>query len=330
MEVRDSWRGQWWETEVQFISEPVSRHKLTWGVEGRYNRRQDQKTWDDTGVTGLDDHRRSHNEGLYIQDAFKAFDGLTLVGGLRYDRYETFGAAVSPRVAAVCDLRHDTSLKLLYGEAFRAPNMYELFYQDGEITQKASLHLKPETIRTYEVILEHSLRKDLRATLSGFYYDVEGLIDQYLDPADGLLVFRNLGQVETTGLEAGLEGTLYKGLRGRLSYSTAQATDKATGQALVNSPRHLAKANLITPLFNDNLCAGLSLLYCSRAQTLTGGYADDFLVANLVLTYEHLLPGLEGSVGLYNLFDTHYGYPGCRNRAGGGLRQRRVGQARRI
>ena len=305
----DSWIGQWWETELQFISEPIEKHRLTWGAEGRYNIRQDQKAWDESTIY-LDDRRHSTNWGIYFQDEFTVLNNLTFIGGVRYDNYETFGGTVNPRLAFIYDILENTTIKLLYGKAFRAPNAYELYFHDGNITQKASLDLKPETIRTHEVVLEHQINQDLRATISGFHYVMEDLIDQYLDPDDGLLVFKNIDKVNATGVETALEGTVYKNVKSRCSYSYMQAKDEATDQLLVNSPRHLAKLNLTTPLLGDNFFAGLGLLYCSKAKTLSDSYADNFLLVNLVLTYENILKGMELSIGLYNLFDTEYGYPG--------------------
>ena len=45
-----------------------------------------------------------------------------------------------------------TTLKALYGQAFRAPNVYELYYRDGGLSEKANPKLKPEKIQTYELL----------------------------------------------------------------------------------------------------------------------------------------------------------------------------------
>ena len=66
---------------------------MTAGGEFRYNARQDQANWDEEVY--LDDSRHSKNWGLYIQDEFRVLDDVTLVAGVRYDRYDTFGGAES-------------------------------------------------------------------------------------------------------------------------------------------------------------------------------------------------------------------------------------------
>lgn len=304
---KDYWKGRWWEGEIQVVGEPLIGHMLTAGAEFRCNRRQDQANWDEDVY--LDDSRHSDNWGLYIQDEFKIFAETTLVGGLRYDRYDTFGGTTNPRLAVIQNLWDDTTLKLLYGRAFRAPNAYELYYHDGEYTTKAALELDPETIETYEIVLERAFTNHLSATLSGFYYLMDDLIDQYVDPDDGLLVFRNLDEVKALGFEAALNGRWDNGVHARTSYAYVDAEDSTTGEPLVNSPRHLAKLNLIAPVLEETLFAGLEVQYNGESQTLADDEADDFVLTNLTLTYTSPSKQLEISAGLYNLFDVKYDYP---------------------
>jgi len=305
---RDYWKGRWWEGEFQVTGSPIAGHTMTAGVEGRYNARQDQANWDEE--IHLDDSRHSHNWGVYVQDEFKLLEKLTFIGGLRYDEYSTFGHDVNPRLALIYELLENTTLKLLYGTAFRAPNAYELYYHDGGYTQKPSEDLDAETITTYEVVLEQQLSRNLRASASGFYYDMEDLIDQYVDPADGLLVFRNLSEVEATGVELALQGRWDWGLGSRLSYSHVEAQDKASGRALVDSPKHLVKLNLLAPVIPQRLFAGLEVLYDSKAKTLAGEETDDVVLTNLTVTYVGASKRMEIAASVYNLFDVEYAHPG--------------------
>ena len=305
---KDYWKGRWWESEVQVVAEPLERHKITAGGEFRYNGRQDQANWDEEVY--LDDSRHSRTWGLYFQDDFQVFDDTALVAGVRYDWYETFGGTLNPRLALIQSFDVNTTLKLLYGRAFRAPNAYELYYHDGGYTQKAARDLDSETIETYEVVLERRLTKHVSGSLSGFYYQMEDLIDQYLDPDDGLIVFKNLDEVEAWGAELAVNGHWDNGVRARISYSYTEAEDETTDQSLANSPRHLAKLNLIAPVLDERLFAGLEVQYNGASETLAGNEADDFVLTNLTLTYVCPSKALEISAGLYNLFDVEYAYPG--------------------
>lgn len=305
---KDRWRGRWWDTELQLTARPFEKHIVTAGAEFRYNIRQDQANWDEEIY--FEDSRHSRNWGLYVQDEYQLLDDVTLVAGLRYDRYDTFGGSTNPRLAILYDLCDKTTLKLLYGRAFRAPNVFELYYHDGGYSQKVPQTLDPETIETYEMVLERAFTSSLAATLSGFYYTMDDLIDQSIDPDDGLLVFKNLDQVKATGAEVALHGRWTSGWRARTSYSYVHAEDTETGDSLVNSPRHLAKFNLIVPVVKETLFAGLEVQYNGKSKTLADEYADDFVLTNLALTYTNRSKRLEIAAGLYNLFDVDYAYPG--------------------
>jgi len=64
-------------------------------------------------------------------------DGLILNLGRRHGRYSGFGHTSNPRAALIWSPLDATVVKPLYGRAFRAPNAYERFYNDGGESQKA-------------------------------------------------------------------------------------------------------------------------------------------------------------------------------------------------
>src|SRR5208283_650598 len=110
-----------------------------------------------------------------------------------------------------------TTLKMIYGQAFRAPSAYELYYQDGGRTIEAPDHLDPETILTCEFVAEQEIAKRFRLTFDAFDNHIDNLINQQVDPATGLLVFGNVDSVEARGLEWEFEGRTDSGIKGRLS-----------------------------------------------------------------------------------------------------------------
>ncbi len=304
---RDEARGQWLGTEVHFTRPWFDRHKITLGGEYRRNLRQDQRNFD--FEINLDDRRDSDNWGIFIQDEWLLHPRLRFHAGLRYDRFYTGGSSTNPRLALIYQPYDRTTLKLLYGEAFRAPNAFELHYHDGPSTQRTNPDLGPETIRTYELIWEQAIGNNLRGVTNAFYYRIEDLITLQLGE-DDLTVFRNVEEVEAFGIETELEGRWENGLEGRLSYSWQQAVEKGTSAWLSNSPRHLAKLNLILPLRPDRLYLGLEERFVSSRRTLTGDRVGSFAVTHLNLTLEDLLPRLDISAGVFNLFDRHWRDPG--------------------
>jgi iron complex outermembrane receptor protein len=306
---RDRGWGDWWGAEAQVTKTLFERHKLTGGAEYRDNIRQDQRTYDVAPYFQyLDDKRHSAIWAVYLQDEIQLLKNLTLTAGIRFDHYDSFGWSTNPRAALVYKPLEGTIFKLLYGEAFRAPSAYEFFYSDGQ-SSKANPNLKPEKIRTYELVYEQYLGEHFRSSLSGFYYRINDLITQQTDPADGFNQFQNVDSADSKGVELELEGKWANGLQGRISYTFQDTEDVQTGKTLSNSPQHLAKLNLIAPIIGEKVFAGIEEQYMSRRSTPDGDHTASFYITNLTLYSQKLLPGVELSATLYNLFDAHYGDP---------------------
>ena len=308
---KDLGYGSWWGGEAKVAATLLDRHKLVVGAEYQDNLHQDQKNYNlDPYELFVDDRRNSYLVAGYIQDEITIFRNLLLNAGVRYDYYSTFGSTVNPRLALIYTPIDGSVIKLLYGSAFRAPNVYELYLQSASTGMKGNPDLKPEKIKTYELIYEQYIGNSIRGTVTGFYYDINDLIVQVTDPADSLLVFRNLNEVKAEGAEAELEEKWDNGLTGKVSYSFVHAENSATGQTLVNSPQHLVKLNVTVPLIRDKVFLGIQELFTSRRKTLAGNFAKSYYITNLTLFSQNLLKNLELSASLYNLFDYKYGDPG--------------------
>lgn len=304
-------RGNTWGLEAQFKKQLFEKHTVVVGSEYRDNYKQDQGAQDiDPYYEYIDDKRDSKVWALFAQDEFRICDNLLLNAGLRYDHYDTFGGTTNPRLALIYQPVSATTIKLLYGRAFRAPNVYELYYDDGGVSQKGNPDLDPETIESYDAVVEHYFNKNLKATIDGFYYTMDDLIDQQTT-ADGLLKFSNTDGMEARGVELELDGIWENSWQGSISYTYTDAEDKDTDKTLTNSPKHLAKFNLIAPLVREKLFAGLEVQYTSGRKTLAGNTAHDFFITNLTLFSPRILKGLEVSGSIYNLFNQKYSVPGA-------------------
>lgn len=308
---KDFARADWWGTELQLTQQLGQRHKLITGTEYVDNFRQDQANFDHVPFFSyLDDKRESQNWAVYVQDEFRARDNLIFNIGVRHDDYDTFGGTTNPRLAVIYKPFSRTAIKLLYGEAFRAPNVYELYYGDDGFSHKGNPLLQPETIETYEAIVEHDIANDLRGIVSVYRYNTENLITLQTDPADGLTFFNNVDRVEANGVELALEGKVYRRVRGRVSYTHQKTEDSATGEILTNSPRNMAKINLTAPLVANHTSVGVETQYMSKRKTLANSSSNSFSVTNLMFTSQPWRTGPEFSLGFYNLFDKEYADPG--------------------
>jgi outer membrane receptor for ferrienterochelin and colicins len=305
--VNKDWAyADWWGSELKLTSRFFEMHRLIFGAEYLYNNRLDQMNYDIPFSVWLNDRRNSRVTAFYGQDEYTLIKNITVFAGLRYDRYNTFGGTVNPRLALVAVPHEKSVIKLLYGTAFRAPTPFELYYESP--TNTANPSLKPEKIKTYELVYEQYLDDHFRAAATGFFYHIDGLINQ-TDASPGVTVYRNLEQVESHGFELEVENKWTNGVEGRFSYTVQRTTDIATGNVISNSPEHLAKFNLTLPLLRDILFAGVEEQYTGRRKTRSEAYENDFFITNLTITGRRIAGGFDLSASVYNLFDRKYSDP---------------------
>jgi outer membrane receptor for ferrienterochelin and colicins len=315
-------------TELKFTKHFQAGHRLTAGAEYRDNFRQDQQNWIDgfedstdgpvsTSQTFVDYDRTSHLWGIYGEAEVRLRRNLILNLGLRNDRYNYVEAKTNPRAALIYDPRPSTTLKFLYGTAFRPPSFSEMYYA-GMASTSAPL-LKPETIRTEEIVLAQKLGKHTTIDASGFYNLIGNYIEQQINIIDG-------GQDQTTfvnskatakGMELELKSKLRSRVQGDLSYTLQDVRDPLNDSSLPDSPRHLAKARIDVPFLHSNFTSGLEAQYQSRAlaaysftslvttETIDGlanaaFYAPPVSV-NLTIASRELWRGLSLSATGYNL-----------------------------
>ena len=158
-------------------------------------------------------------------------------------------------------------------------------------------------------VYEQKINRNWQTTVAAYHYNAERLIEIHEDPNDGLLVFRNIGDVKTDGLDLVLNGRLDSGLATRLSYSYARGRDRATDTVLTNSPENMAKLTFTAPMLNRQLHAGLSVRYLSSRLTYDRELIESHTITDLTTKAKIPGTGLELTAGVYNIFDEHYELP---------------------
>jgi len=263
------------------------------------------------------DRRSSLLGAVYAQDEFSLSRKFLLNLGIRHDQYSSFGGTTNPRLALIYHAREATTLKFLYGSAFRAPNAFET----RSITPGSTPTLHPETVSTAEVVVEQGLAHHLHLAGSGYYNRINNLISQYTDPVTGHREYRNLDKVSSKGLEFELSSKWLSGLEARASYNLQRTLDRSTAQVLTNSPLHLAKLGIIAPLPGKHLFASMDSWYMSRRSTLAGSSVGGFPVFNFTLLSRNLGEHMDLAASLYNAFDKAYADPGAEEHIQDALRQ---------
>ncbi|HLA35938.1 MAG TPA: TonB-dependent receptor [Rhodocyclaceae bacterium] len=305
----DKSHGRWWGGELKWLA-ANGRHRWVSGLELQANRRQDMSNYDsDPFAEKLNEIHRSSRWGVYVQDEYQFGEQFSLTGGVRFDRSSGQDGRWSPRLAAVIKPSAQDVVKLMYGSAFRAPNTYELSYGYPD-QQIGNPTLKPENIKTYEATLEHFFHRDLKLTLSGYYYVMQKQIGQTSVPnpdvaslVPDVLQFLNQDTIRGRGLEVEVERAWEGGGHLRSSLELTRAAD-ATGRWLDNSPRVMGKLNFRWPVANHWRLN--SALLAIGPRTTWNDRVKGYAVANLTISrpLESRANGRwEFSAGVYNLFD---------------------------
>lgn len=318
---QDYTRAQWWQAEWQMSQVFWQSHRFTFGGEFQDNFEQQLTNYDITKYFHV--KTNSYRWAVFLQDEINLTEKLSANLGLRFDYYSTSGTTVNPRASLIYEINDNSTVKLLYGSAFRAPNPFEMNYRGTGIIPNA--HLKPELFKTLEFILQHRFNQQLNAEVNVFYTTMKDLI-RFTEIDSGVFQNSNLGRVQSTGVEAQLEGKWAVGWQARLSYSWQSTIDQNTQQSLSNSPEHMVKLNVIAPLFgSEKVFAGFETRYLSSRKNATGGKVADYVVSNLtVFSQDAIVKGMELSGGIYNLFNQRYFDPSSPELRQTGIEQDRL------
>ncbi len=299
--------GRWWTEDIHAHRTWFDQLTITAGFQIVEN--VDQNQWNYETQPYHQTLNANHHSIIwspYIDSSWAILTNLILSAGFRYDQGDFVGSSLSPRTSLVYSPAHSTTFKLLYGQAFRGPNAYERFYSDGGLTQKGNPNLGPETIETYEWVAEQKLGQHFTASVSAYYYIANDLINQVIDPADQLLVYKNISNVRGRGVEAEIDGEFGGGIRGRISYTLQKTVDEGTSSELNNSPRNLIQGHLIVPFFDDRFSAGAEIRYISKRERDPSGESPGYYIANLTLFSRPIWHRLELSASIYNILGRRY------------------------
>src|SRR5437016_3978457 len=156
--------------EFQLKKVFLDRHVLTAGAEYRDDFIQRRRNFDASPPSADFVNTRSdtYNYGIYLQGDAAVLTNLHVNAGFRYDQYGHTEPTVNPRFAVIYQPTETATLKFIRGHAFRAPNFFERIFNGN---------LEPERITTHELVYEQGIGRNLRSSVSGFYNDIEHLIN---------------------------------------------------------------------------------------------------------------------------------------------------------
>lgn len=313
----DAGRADWLTAEARFLFNLSETNRLTVGLEGQGQLRVEQESFGPEGGNAPLLSKSRVLLSTYLLDEWRLHPRLSLSAGLRLDKYLDLDTTpLTPRLALIARPYDKGLTKLVAGRAFRAPNAYELDYNDGGVTQAAAGNLEAETITTLELEHAHDLTNELRLTVAGYHNRITNLVVLEAQPGPPrcgspsgslqCLVFTNQsGETLAWGAEAGLHWQPGRYLLVDLSYSFV-TLQNASEEVVDSAPAHLATGRLLLPLGNNgNLRLATQATYQSaRGTAKEGAENGEALLLGVGLSGE--LQNLRYFAGVQNLLDSRY------------------------
>jgi hypothetical protein len=239
------------------------------------------------------------------------------------------GAIPVPRAAVIFKPWTGGVLKLMFGRAFRAPSVYEEFYNDGGQTTlpgndpNRNTKLLPESVYSGEVELSQRFASDWVALVAGHGSYVTNLIDTDTIAKPGgtagstVVTYANSAfpaLAMGTDIEVRREWRQGWMLSAYYSYEHAayiNYTSAITNPQLVNAPQHLAAFKGVVPVLPDllSLATRITLEAPRRISAASNEETPTAVVADLVASGTLKRFGIGYMLGMYNVIDSHYVYP---------------------
>ncbi|HEY5756154.1 MAG TPA: TonB-dependent receptor [Steroidobacter sp.] len=173
-------------------------------------------------------------DSIYAQVNVTPIDALSLSAGARYDDHDTFGSNTTTRASAAWSVTSSTILRATYGEGFKAPTLYQLYSEYG------NLNLDAEEAEGWDAGVEqHFFDKKLMVSATYFDRDTTNMIDFVscfgeTSPACSAQPFGyydNFQRTNAHGVELGVAAHLTEQLSLTANYTNMNAENTARGTA---------------------------------------------------------------------------------------------------
>jgi len=173
---------------------------------------------------------------FFLQDEWQLANNWLLTSGIRYDDYSDFGDTTNPRLALVWATTDNITTKFLYGRAFRAPSIAELF-ASGNPVALGNPDLSPETIDTYEIAFTQFISSQLLYSANIFYYQIDDYIT-FVGTGVGTQQAQNVGERVGHGAELEVDYNPINTLRLLANYAYQKSEDDKTNEDVGEAPNH--------------------------------------------------------------------------------------------
>jgi iron complex outermembrane receptor protein len=253
-------------------------------------------------TTPIGTYESLESVGLYSQYLRNLSENTRLTLGLRYDHYDGAGEHLSPRVDLVHQLSDTQTLKLLFGEAYRAPSLGETGLINNPVVV-GNQNLTYEIVKTWDLIW--------MLNVNSSNISVGGFSNYYKNPilagvAGTTRTYVNGNDEHSDGMEVELQQQLTQQWSLRATYTnffnlpqSAFREAKQLGSLEVNYNEGPWSWNLLAYHHSARYTQGVNTAY-SRL--------DSFVIFNSKLRYS-FKQGYNLSMQLKNLSNLDYATP---------------------
>jgi iron complex outermembrane receptor protein len=295
--------------ELRWRQTIADRHTLLVGFEYQDNFRQDLGRRNlTTGEVPVRVRESSRYYSPFAQLDWELAEPLRLSLGGRYDYYDFGQERLTPRVGLIWDLSASTTLKLLYGESFRVPNVEERFASEAGIV--ANPDLRPETNRTWDLLAEHRLNQVWRLEANAYHIVSSDLITTVPFPAiPDTITYANSQRITTEGFSLGASAHYPSGVQLRASGTFQRTRDDATDDVIADAPRTLVKLAASSPLGARWLRGSVEVQYVGDREDALGRSTGDYTTANVTLRASQVWHRWDLSLSVYNIAGDRWSDP---------------------
>ncbi|NWF49264.1 MAG: TonB-dependent receptor [Ignavibacteriaceae bacterium] len=227
--------------------------------------------------------RNANGFGIYSHFEQKFSFPLIVNAGFRYD-YNKLSSikgsgAISPKVGLNYKLNPQLTFRTSFGLGFRAPTLAEAFTSTSTsgITVKPNPLISPEKNLSFEIGADWNFKEIIGAEINFFSNEFYDLIEAGIDPADGLVIFKNVTRARIQGFELSYNFSLLKSdLLFSANYTYLYSRDIDLKRALKYRPKHSIYSSIDWKLLNVDF--GIDARYWSRVEEIDEELIDLGLV----------------------------------------------------
>jgi outer membrane receptor protein involved in Fe transport len=256
------------------------------------------------------------NEYSFFAQAGYTLNSINFLVGTRYSNNELFGNNLSSRASVVYSFNEKNSVKLIWGQSYRAPSLFELYFRTPTNTVFGNTALNPEKSNSVELSYLTSFDKFFIQALVYHANYQNKIFRTRRVPAsltDKSTIYVNGSTFKADGLELEIkyQNEEFADVFANYSYTKGDNGDEVANNGVYNFkfvPKHVISSGISKRV--SSIFMSLVLNYISE----TDGFKSEisgFVIANVNVGYEHKLGQitLRHNLGAKNIFDENVLFP---------------------